>query len=581
MNSRLQLQKLGAAMAGAVVLWAVAVTQSGVAAATPVTIGIVQGAFYPNPTNSGSFDSSVVKNPPAFTQQFPVIGFNPPTIGAPPLGAVTCSNITGANVNAFTLPLTDVVPNPDGTCSLVPAMANGSQAGLGTLINFEAVFTADLNVASAGQVTLTVSSDDGFVLAIGPQGANQPTRLSGTPMVNPPPSSFVKGYPVMGALNQGTAPTPNDITINFPVAGTYPLELDYTECCGGFLSLMLTFNGTILPAAPPAPPSTHSTAITYAGDLSADFNDPAHLSAMLQDTSMSPAVPVSNEAVTLALGPQSCVGTTDSTGVAACTLTPNGKAGNYSASASFAGDATFQASSASAPFVVTLEEATLTYTGASNFANGNTTTMSGSLPEDGKTPVTGRSIVFTLGSGATGQSCTGTTNSAGTAACAIGVAQPLGPGNITVTFTSDGFYRSASAVANALVYQNLASGAFVVGDKSASLGTSVTFWGAQWANTNSLSGGPAPDSFKGFAESLSITPATCGSTWSTDTGNSSGPPATVPSFVAVLVTSSVSQTGSVVSGTVSEIVLVRTNPGYLNDPGDPGTGTVVAIICPS
>ncbi len=396
MNIRLQLQKFGAASAGAVMLWAVAVTQSAVAAATPVTIGIVQGTFYLNLANSGSFDPSALTSP-AFTQQFPVIGFNPPA------GALTCSNITSADVNAFSRPITDVVPKPDGTCSLVPAMANGIQAGIGTLFNFQAVFTADLNVASAGQVTLNVASDDGFVLGIGPQGANQPLRVSGT-MVNPPPSgtSFVKGYPVMGALNQGTAPSPNDITVNFPVAGTYPLELDYTECCGAFLSLMFTFNGTIVP---PAPPSTHTTAITYAGDLSADFNDPAHLSATLQDTSVSPAAPVSNEAVTLNLGAQSCTGTTDVTGFATCTVKPNGAAGNYSASASFAGDATFQASASSAPFVVTLEEASLTYTGASNLANGNSTTMSGTLPEDGTTPVTGRSIVFTLGSGASGQSC--------------------------------------------------------------------------------------------------------------------------------------------------------------------------------
>jgi hypothetical protein len=573
MNIRLQLHKLGAATAGAAMLWAVAVTQSSVAAASPVTIGIVQGTFYTNPANSGSFDRSVLTSLPAFTQQFPVIGFNPL------IGTVTCSNVTGADVNAYSRPITDVVPKPDGTCSLVPAMANGIQAGIGTLFNFQAVFTADLNVASAGQVTLNVASDDGFVLGIGPQGANQPLRVSGT-MVNPPPSgtSFVKGYPVMGALNQGTAPSPNDITVNFPVAGTYPLELDYTECCDGLLSLMLTFNGTIVP---PAPPSTHTTAMTYTGDLSADFNDPAHLSATLQDTSVSPAVPVSNEAVTLNLGAQSCTGTTDVTGVAACTLKPNGAARNYSASASFAGDATFQASSASAPFLVTLEEDSLTYIGAVNMANGNSAMLSGTLPEDGTTPVTGRSIVFTLGSGASGQNCTGTTNSAGTAACTINIAQPLGPGNIAANFASDGFYRSASAAASALVYENLPSGAFAIGDNNASLGSPVNFWGARWAAGNSLSGGLAPSSFKGFAESLSVTPATCGSTWSTDTGNSSGPPATVPSYLAVLVTSSVSQSGSLVSGTVSEIVVVSTNPGYLNDPGDPGFGTVVAILCRS
>jgi len=528
--------------------------------------------FFANPTNSGAIDPSVMSSAPAFIQQFPVIGFNPPAT------AMSCSNATGVDV--FSRPIGDVVPNPDGTCSVVPAMADGLQAGTGTLFNFQAVFTADLNVSSAGQLTLTVFSDDGFVLGIGAQGSNQPTRISG-PMVNPPGNSVVKGYAVIGALNQSTAPNPNDIMVNFPAAGTYPIELDYAECCAGTVSITLAFGGTIVPPAPPAPPSTHTTAITYNGDLSSDFNDPAHLSAALLDTSVSPAVPVSNEAVTLGLGAQSCSGTTDSSGVAACTVTPNAAAGNYAVTASFAGDATFLASSASKPFVVTLEEASLIYTGAINLANGTPGTLSGSLPEDGTTPVAGRSIVFTVGTGLAGQSCTGTTNSAGTAACTISIAQPLGPGTITASFASDGFYRSASATADSLIYQTLAAGSFAIGDKSASLGSAVNFWGAQWALTNSLSGDAAPNSFKGFADGLSVTPATCGSTWSTDTGNSSGPPAAVPSFMAVAVTGSVSQSGPVVSGTVSEIVVVSTNAGYLNDPGDPGTGTVVAILCRS
>jgi len=572
MELRIPLQKFVAAAAGGLLISAVAIVQTA-AATPPVTIGPVQGMFFLNPADSGAFDPTVLATSPEFTQQFPVIGFNPPA------SAMSCSNATG--VDPFSRPIGDVVPNPDGTCSVVPAMGNGLQAGTGTLASFQAVFTADLNVSSAGQITLTVFSDDGFVLGIGAQGSNQPTRISGSPMVNPPANSSVKGYAVLGALNQSTAPNPNDITVNFPAAGTYPIELDYAECCGGTVSITLAFAGTIIPPAPPAPPSTHTTAITYNGDLSSDFNDPAHLSATLQDTSVSPAVPVSNKAVTLGLGAQSCSGTTDSSGVAACTLTPNAAAGSYAVTATFAGDAAFLASSASAPFVVTLEEDSLTYTGAINFANGTPGTLSGSLAEDGTTPVAGRSIVFTVGTGTSGQSCTGTTNSAGTAACTITIAQPLGPGNITASFASDGFYRSASATANSLIYETPASGSFAIGDKSASLGSAVNFWGAQWALTNSLSAGPAPNSFKGFADTLTVTPATCGSTWSTDTGNSSQPPAALPSFMTVAVTSSVSQSGSVLSGTISEIVVVSTNPGYLNDPGDPGTGTVVAILCRS
>jgi len=579
MKVRLQLQKFGAVTAGAMLLSAIAIVETASASAAtvpPVTIGTVQGMFFTNPTpGSGIFDPSVLTGQPAFTQQFPVIGFNPP-----PSPQAICSNVT--HVDIFSRPMGDVVPNPDGTCSVIPVAGNGFQAGLDPLSAFQAVFTADLKVSSAGPLTFNVFSDDGFVLAIGPQGTNQPTRISG-PMVNPPPGgiSYVKGYPVAGAFNfSEAADNVNNITVDFPAAGTYPMELDYNECCGGQLAITLAANGTIVPPAPA--PSTHRTAITYGGDLSSDFNDAAHLSATLQDISVSPAVPVSNEAVTLSLGAQSCTGTTDLTGLAACTLVPNVAAGNYTLTASFAGHATLLASNAATPFDVTLEEDSLTYTGAVNMANGRPGTLSGSLPEDGTTPVAGRSLVFTLGNGPTRQSCSGTTNTAGTAACSIGiVAQPLGPGTITASFAADGFYRSASATANGLIYETLASGAFVIGDKSATLGASANFWGAQWADNNSFSGAPAPNSFKGFADTLSTTPATCGSTWSSDPGNSSGPPVTVPSFMAVVVVGSVSQSDSAMSGTVTEIVVVSTNPGYLNDPGDPGTGTVVAILCRS
>ena len=42
-------------------------------------------------------------------------------------------------------------------------------------------------------------------------------------------------------------------------------------------------------------------------------------------------------------------------------------------------------------------------------------------------------------------------------------------------------------------------GSFVIGDNNSGNGTSVTFWGAQWWKLNSLTGGAAPASFKGFA----------------------------------------------------------------------------------
>jgi hypothetical protein len=122
-------------------------------------------------------------------------------------------------------------------------------------------------------------------------------------------------------------------------------------------------------------------------------------------------------------------------------------------------------------------------------------------------------------------------------------------------------------------------GAFVIGDKNSANGTGVTFWGARWWKLNTLSDGAAPASFKGFAENP--TTPSCGTGWSTDPGNSTPPPAgPLPAYMGVIVTSSTDKAGDKISGNTVQIVVVKTDPGYANDPGHPGTGTVVARVCP-
>jgi hypothetical protein len=117
---------------------------------------------------------------------------------------------------------------------------------------------------------------------------------------------------------------------------------------------------------------------------------------------------------------------------------------------------------------------------------------------------------------------------------------------------------------------------FVIGNLNAVPGNTVNFWGAQWASLNSLSGGIAPNAFKGFAGTGT---QSCGGTWTSQPGDSSNPPATVPPFMAVIASSSVTKSGSVITGDVSNIVIVSTNPGYGPAPGHAGTGTVVAVLC--
>ena len=124
----------------------------------------------------------------------------------------------------------------------------------------------------------------------------------------------------------------------------------------------------------------------------------------------------------------------------------------------------------------------------------------------------------------------------------------------------------------------LGSGSFVIGDRDAVVGNTVTFWGSHWAEVNSLSGGPAPNAFKGFADTA---PQSCGGSWTSSPGNSSNPPDSVPPFMAVIASSSITKSGSTISGDVPKIVVIKTNPGYGPSPGRTGTGTVVAVLCGS
>jgi hypothetical protein len=153
--------------------------------------------------------------------------------------------------------------------------------------------------------------------------------------------------------------------------------------------------------------------------------------------------------------------------------------------------------------------------------------------------------------------------------------------NNTVTVTSN---EAANATDHLSIPAALPSlgGMFVVGDLTvgpigSATGESVTFWGAQWWKLNQLSGGTGPAAFKGFEDSPAA--PTCGVNWTTDPGNSTPPPASIPDYIGVIVSSSIAQNGSTIGGDTQHIVIVQTNPGYQGNPGHAGTGTIVAVVC--
>jgi hypothetical protein len=330
-------------------------------------------------------------------------------------------------------------------------------------------------------------------------------------------------------------------------------------------------------ASSPFTINREESAVAYTGDTTSDYHDPATMIAVLTDP--DGGAPIAGKTVSFQLGTSStdvCSAATSPGGVATCPITPTQPGGSVVLTASFAGDANYLPSTTSATFVIKREETTTTYTGPTVIANGVPTTLSGVLKEDGTVPISGRTLTMTLGSGVTQQSCvTGLTDSGGSASCTLVPNQPLGAGTVTAAFLGDPFYLPSSDTKATILFGFLDRGAFVIGDGNLQLATPVTYWGARWAKLNTLSGGDAPNGFKGFASETSEPPA-CSVDWSARAGNSGKPATAVPAYMGVIVTSAVAKSGSEIGGNTVEIVVVKTDPGYAANPGHEGTGTLVA-----
>jgi RHS repeat-associated protein len=183
----------------------------------PVSTSTVFGQFFFNQSNSYTFDIPANATP-VFTQWFPTVNFNVPA------GAIPGDT---SGVRPSTQPFTDVTTDQNGHFTgTIAAQGNGYQAYVGPMASFQAVFTGSYTVAGAGDQVITIYVDNSFVLGIG-GGA---TRVSGVLDSNPAPVTTFEQLPVIGAASTSIGGFP--IAVHFPGPGTYPYELDFTECCG-------------------------------------------------------------------------------------------------------------------------------------------------------------------------------------------------------------------------------------------------------------------------------------------------------------------------------------------------------------
>lgn len=218
----------------------------------------------------------------------------------------------------------------------------------------------------------------------------------------------------------------------------------------GNAETIAAFNATIGKGGFSSGDPTSLTVNSAAGD----YADATTVSAVLMDTATSK--PVSGETVTFHLnGSETCSGTTDASGKASCSLTPHEAAGTYTLTASFAGDSSYQASSGSASFTVHLEQTSLVYTGQTSATRGGPVKMRAKLTTDDPaagTPMGGRKVSFTYGTGSTAQSCSATTNSSGVATCTIAKSKQ-GSGSVSVTahYAGNSHYQAATATSTTAV----------------------------------------------------------------------------------------------------------------------------------
>ena len=192
------------------------------------------------------------------------------------------------------------------------AQGNDIQAGNGPLFDFSIVFTGQYTVAAPGDVQFNFYSDDGFIFGVG-GGA---TRVSGAQR-NPPPGLVTpfERLPWMGDFNGPTAPVANSIVVHFPAAGSYPYELDYSECCAGQLAITMTTST-----------ATGNHGVPPTGSLTPEPGDAVRPTATPRSTCWpsTPRAWCSNLPVTLTVtGPnaQEVKGTTDPTGHVLLTYT--------------------------------------------------------------------------------------------------------------------------------------------------------------------------------------------------------------------------------------------------------------------
>ncbi len=309
----------------------------------------------------------------------------------------------------------------------------------------------------------------------------QPVSLSGTLTTDNPTSGTPLSTKVV-TLTIGSGSTAQSCSGTTDANGNVSCTVPTVDQPSGTEPINATFAGDSYdtPASTTSSLSVTEPTVLTVNPATVTYGGSTMVSGTLTDSNLNQ--PVANEPVTFAVnGTETCTGTTDSSGLASCPVTPGESTGDYTVAGTFTGDTAqpvpLTTSTSSAAFVVTPALTSLTYTGANSTTNGQPVVLSGVLTT-GNTPLADQPVTLTLGSGSSAQTCPATTTSTGAASCTLAsVNQPVGPNPVSATFPGTDNYQPASATSTVQVGPTAVSTTLTVTSTTGTFGSPTTVTG--------------------------------------------------------------------------------------------------------
>lgn len=225
--------------------------------------------------------------------------------------------------------------------------------------------------------------------------------------------------------------------------GTASVQVTPTRAVGP-TSFDVSWDGVVIGASTSGTVSVKdTTAVTLdaANPANGQITDTVTVGATLAD---SDGLAVASRTITFSIGAAYESATTDASGHATANITLQGPPGSGTLQAQFAGDAAFQANSASAPFTVEGEKTALVFD-STNPTSGQTTDsvkVGATLKDDDGTAVVGKVISFSIGAA----SANATTDNNGHASANITLQTPIGSTNLKAEFAAADVYEGSNVM---------------------------------------------------------------------------------------------------------------------------------------